>query len=211
MKKKVTTAAIAASMLGGMAIGSFAAPPMAAFAADTTTPATADATARTPGQWISDALKGLVDKGTITQEQSDTIATTLKESHPKGGHGFGGPGPDGPGFGGGEFREGRPPGLTEAAKVLGISDTELRTALKDKSLADIAKEKNVDVQKVIDALVAAHNTRLDEAVTEGRLTQAEADQRKADVKDRVTKMVNIVPGTPPSHDEKQLRTSTMSS
>jgi hypothetical protein len=186
MRKKATTAAIAASLVGGIAIGSFVAPPMSAFAADTSTSASADATARTPGQWITNSLKSLVDKGTITQQQSDTIATTLKDAEPKGGHGRGGPG--------GRMN------LAEAAKVLGVSESDLRTATQTKSLADVAKDKNVDVQKVIDALVTAQKADIDKRVTDGSLTQAEADQRKADVTQRVTDMVNQVRPTPPQHN-----------
>lgn len=192
MKKRITTAAVAASMLGGVAIGSIAMPPMAALAADNSTTATADATARTPGQWITDSLRGLVDKGTITQAQSDEIATALKAAEPRGGHG----GRGGPGM-----------NLTEAAKVLNMSESDLRTATATKSLADIAREKNVDVQKVIDALVAAENSRIDADATSGRLTQAEADARKANTVQRVTDKVNSVRparpdkgfnGTPPA-------------
>lgn len=176
MTKKMTTAAVAASLVGGIAIGSFAAPPMAAFATDSSSSATANATARTPGQWITDSLKGLVDKGTITQQQSDTIASTLEAAEPKGGpHGGA-----------------RPMDLSAIAKTLNMSDSDLLTALQTKSIADIAKDKNIDVQTVIDALVNAQNARLDQAVKDGKITQAEADQHKADEKTRITDFVNTV-------------------
>jgi polyhydroxyalkanoate synthesis regulator phasin len=178
MKKRITTAVAAASVAGGVVIGSFVAPPMTAFAADTSTEASTTATARTPGQWITDSLKGLVDKGTITQEQSDAVANTLKDAQPKGGHGRGG------GFGGFD--------MTKTAEVLGLSESDLRTELQTKSLATIAGEKNVDVQKVIDALVTAANTRIDQAVTDGKLTQDEASKRKSDIVDRITKSVNEI-------------------
>ena len=175
MTKRMTTAAVAASLVGGIAIGSFAAPPMAAFASDSSTPTTASATARTPGQWITDSLKGLVDKGTITQEQSDTIASTLEATRPKGGlHG------------------GRGMDPSVVATTLNMSESDLKTALETKSIADIAKEKNVDVEKVIDALVKAQNGKLDQAVKDGKLTQSEADQRKAETKSRITDFVNDV-------------------
>ena len=92
-------------------------------------------------------------------------------------------GPRGP-FGSG-------PGFEAAAKVLGVSTDDLAAALKDgKSMADVAKEKGVDVQKVIDALVKEAQTRLDQAVTDGKLTQEKADAAKATVTERVTAMVN---------------------
>jgi hypothetical protein len=68
---------------------------------------------------------------------------------------------------------------------------ELHTALESgQTIAQIAAAKGVDVQKVIDAMVAAANTHIDSEVSSGRLTQAEGDQRKADVVARITDMVN---------------------
>jgi hypothetical protein len=48
----------------------------------------------------------------------------------------------------------------------------------------------VDAQTVIDALVAEASARLDEKVADGDLTQAEADERKADLEERITNLVN---------------------
>jgi polyhydroxyalkanoate synthesis regulator phasin len=195
MKKKFTPAVVAASLVGGIAIGSFVAPPMAAFAADTSTAEAAETTARSPGQWITDSLKGLVDKGTITQEQSDAVATALEESKPQGPFGKGGhPG------GNLKFHI----AAEEVAEILGLSVDELRTQQETKSLADIAKEKNVDVQKVIDALVAKSNERIDQSVTDGRMTQEEANEKKAKVKERITEMVNTVRPAPPERPERPI-------
>ncbi len=70
--------------------------------------------------------------------------------------------------------------LAVAAQALGISADELRSALQGgKSIAQVAQERNVDVQKVIDALVAAKTAAIDKAVADGRITQARADERKA--------------------------------
>jgi uncharacterized protein YidB (DUF937 family) len=82
-------------------------------------------------------------------------------------------------------------GLDEAATALGITPAELRTALQSgKTIAQVAKDKGVDVQKVIDALVAAASARIDQAVTAGKLTPAQATTRKAELKDRITTLVN---------------------
>jgi uncharacterized protein (DUF433 family) len=82
-------------------------------------------------------------------------------------------------------------GLDEAATALGITPAELRTALESgKTIAQVAKDKGVDVQKVIDALVAAASARIDQAVTAGKLTPAQATTRKAELKDRITTLVN---------------------
>jgi len=46
------------------------------------------------------------------------------------------------------------------------------------------------VQAVVDALVADATARLDEAVANGRLTQEEADEKKAELQERITARVN---------------------
>jgi ribosomal protein S20/flagellar hook-basal body complex protein FliE len=78
-----------------------------------------------------------------------------------------------------------------AAKALGITTDELWTALRDgKSIAEVAKDKNVDVNKVIDAMVAAAQARIDQAKTDGKITPDQADRLKSELKDRITKIVN---------------------
>ena len=80
--------------------------------------------------------------------------------------------------------------LGVAAEALGMPVEELRSALQGgKSVAQVAADRKVEVQKVIDALVAAHNTALDQAVTDGRLTQAQADERKAGLADRIKAVI----------------------
>jgi len=55
--------------------------------------------------------------------------------------------------------------LTVAAEALGVSEDELRTALEGgQSLAQVAGAEGVDVQTVIDALVADGTARLEEAI-----------------------------------------------
>jgi hypothetical protein len=48
----------------------------------------------------------------------------------------------------------------------------------------------VDVQVVIDALVAEAEAHLDEKVAEGGLTQEEADERLAEITEQITDRVN---------------------
>lgn len=67
--------------------------------------------------------------------------------------------------------------LTVVAKALNMSEADLRAALVDgKSVADLATEKKVDLQTVINAIMADAKTRLDAAVSSGKITQARADQ-----------------------------------
>lgn len=78
-----------------------------------------------------------------------------------------------------------------AAEALGITADELMTQLRDgKSIADIAKAKSVDVNKVIDAIVSDAKAKLDAAVKDGDLTQEQADSMSEDLKARVTDLVN---------------------
>jgi hypothetical protein len=98
------------------------------------------------------------------------------------------PGPGGPGMG----------GTTEAvsdtsvaAKAIGISEADLNAALQSgKSVADVAKAHNVDVQKVIDALVQDKKDEIAAALKAGTITQSQADQQVAGATQFVTNQVN---------------------
>lgn len=93
------------------------------------------------------------------QTTADTSSTTTADMRPD--RGFG--------FGRGEM-------LTLIAEQLGITADELVTELQaGKTVADLATEKDVDVNTIIDAIVAAHSETLTAAVTAGTLTQAQAD------------------------------------
>ncbi|WP_442603426.1 LysM peptidoglycan-binding domain-containing protein [Paenibacillus sp. KN14-4R] len=80
---------------------------------------------------------------------------------------------------------------TEIAKLLGLSEADLKQALKSgKSLADLAKEKNVDVQKLIDVQVTALMKNVEKQVQDGKITKEQADKRKASFTQMVTKMMD---------------------
>ena len=81
--------------------------------------------------------------------------------------------------------------LEAAATALGMTSAELKAQLQSgKSLAEIATSKGVAVQKVIDAIVADVKAEIAEKVTDGKLTQAQADTILKDVTVRVTAAVN---------------------
>ena len=104
--------------------------------------------------------------------------------NPKGGLGFAG------GLGGGLGRIGALV-FDPVAKALGITTDELKADLaKGQTIADIAKSKNLDVNQVIDTLVADASKAIDTAVTDGHLKQAQADKIKAALKTGITKIVN---------------------
>jgi len=90
----------------------------------------------------------------------------------------------------------RPSPIAEAATALGMTEAELKTELQaGKSIADVAKAKNIDLDTVIAKLTAAFKAHLDEEVASGKHTQAEADAKLAEFSTRVTTMVNA-PGLP---------------
>ena len=125
---------------------------------------------------ITEALSGLVSDGSITQEQADEVASTLDEA--------------GIGHGGGHRGGGLD--LSAAATALGMTEDELRTALEadGTTLAEVAEQQGVEVDTLVDALVTAQQERIAAAVEDGRLTQEQADERLADLEDRVTERVN---------------------
>jgi polyhydroxyalkanoate synthesis regulator phasin len=144
-----------------------------------------------PGVRLREQLQELVDNGTLTSEQADTVATFLVENRPEhDGHGGFPGGPGGPGgFGRGHGGFGIESG--EIADLFGLEPGALRDLLRDgQSLADVATAQGVDVQTVIDTLVNASKEHLDEAVADGRITQEEADAKLVEQTERITEMVN---------------------
>ncbi len=78
-----------------------------------------------------------------------------------------------------------------AAKAIGVSCPDLVKAVEGgQSLAQVATSKNVTAQTVIDALTAAEKTAVAQDVTEGLITQAQADRHTANIANRITQMVN---------------------
>ena len=130
-------------------------------------------------------LQQAVTDGKLTQAQADTLLSNLKLTLPsqlqtKMVAGMG------PGADGGRGMKGGKPGgmqLSTIATALGITEDELRTELQaGKSVADVASAKSVSLDTVVNAVIAAETTKLQQAVTDGKLTQAQADQRLADLK-----------------------------
>jgi hypothetical protein len=144
---------------------------------------------------LKDALKSLVTDGTLTQAQADKVATTLDQKLPK-------RGPGGPGHMGMRMRGG-PAHLEPAdvAKVIGITPAELRTQLEaGKTLAQIAAAKGMSKATLISQLVKAAEAELAQAVTAGRISQAQADTIKSTLTARITEKVDKVgPGPRMGH------------
>ncbi|HEY3364082.1 MAG TPA: hypothetical protein VGK74_03370 [Symbiobacteriaceae bacterium] len=67
--------------------------------------------------------------------------------------------------------------LDAVASTLGISADDLSKAVKDgRKLADLAKEKDIDVAKINSAVLSAHQAALDDLVKAGTVTREQADQ-----------------------------------
>lgn len=145
---------------------------------------------------VSNVLKDLVSKGTISQAQSDAITSALQAAAPTRPL-IGGMDHDGMGHMGGI-------GGNSAARqavitsTLGITAADLLAARQaGKSLATLAGAKT---DALITALVNYEITEIDSAVTAGLLTAAQATTMKANLQTRVTKEVNSVGG--PGHKVK---------
>ncbi|MFC4775802.1 SHOCT domain-containing protein [Paenibacillus sp. GCM10023252] len=82
----------------------------------------------------------------------------------------------------------------ELLKLLGVTEEELHTSLKSgKSLAELAGEKGVAVQKVIDLEVKLLTAELNQRLKDSKLTQSEYDAQKAKLAEVAKTLVNTTP------------------
>ena len=134
---------------------------------------------------LKDQVEAAVKAGTLTRAQADAIEARIAAGQ---GLGFGGPG--GPRGMGGMHRFGGDE-VTAAATYLGLTEAQLRTQLQSgKTLSDVAKAQGKTVDGLVQAMVDAEKAELDKAVQSGRLTAAQEQQIVAQLKQRVTDMVN---------------------
>ena len=90
-------------------------------------------------------------------------------------------------------RGGAPFAADSVAKSLGLTADELRTELQSgKSLADVAKAKGVDIEKVKTAILEDFTAKEQAEVAAGEHTQAEVDAKIAEFKTRLDDIVNGV-------------------
>ncbi len=193
-RRRGTTIGLAAGLLAGGAIGLVATVPSLTSAAsddaDTVVVAVQEDTedsAESPaapderperGERLREALQPLVDDGTITSAQADAVTGQLVESLPDRG--------DRSGRQGRRGLDGHGPNNTVVADLLGIDRETLRDELEaGKSVADIAEENGIDVQTVIDGLVADAESHIDLAVDHG-LSEEQAAERL----ERITERIN---------------------
>lgn len=146
------------------------------------TPAGSSSNAGTPagdhaGTRLTEVLQPLVDDGTLTQAQLDAVIAKLESARPA--H---------PGRGG--HRPGRAY-LQTVATTLGMSVADLRTALQadGASIASVAAAKGVAEQDVINALVAERKAQIEARITDGKITEEQAQARLSTLTEEITKLV----------------------
>jgi hypothetical protein len=171
-----------------------------------------------PGK-LSDALKKALENqvdaqvtaGKLTQTQADAIKKRIEDGTqpifggggprfggpggaPFGRRGHGGMGKRGFGFGGPRGGFGLGAGIAELSTFLGLKPEDLRTQLQSgKSLADIAKAQGKTVADLEAAITTAATTRLDAAVTAGKLTTDQEAKILAGLAQHLDDFVNAVP------------------
>lgn len=131
-------------------------------------------------------LQSLVGDGTITAVQAEAVAAVLAdgvrpealpetrpETRPEARSGN-----NGPNFG-------------AIAEFLGMEVVEFRKALQEYDTpADLAVAKGSSGPQLISYLIDQASQRLDQAVADGKMEQAAADEMLAEVTEKITEMVN---------------------
>lgn len=81
--------------------------------------------------------------------------------------------------------------LKEVAKDLNMSPKDLLTELRSgKTINQVAQEKGVPSQTIVDDLVTKVDARVDKAVSEGKITQEQGDTIKAKAPERIAKLMD---------------------
>ena len=81
--------------------------------------------------------------------------------------------------------------LKEVAKDLDMSPKDLLAELRSgKTVNQIAQEKGVPSQTIVDDLVGKVGAKVDKAVSEGKLTQEQGDKIKAKAPERIAKLMD---------------------
>jgi len=133
-----------------------------------------DEAAQNAAARIAERLQPLVDDGTITADQAQAVVEVLAEGARPGGR----QGNRGPNFG-------------AMAEFLGMEGDEFREALQEyDTLAELAAANGSSGSELIDFLVGHASERLDQAVADGKIDQAEADEKLAEATEKITELVN---------------------
>jgi polyhydroxyalkanoate synthesis regulator phasin len=133
-----------------------------------------------------ETLDEAVSSGRLTQEQADRLKERGFDFAPQFGRG--------PGFG----ERGPMQGvqlMDAAAEALGMSADDLMAELKDgKSLADVAEAKGISVEKLTSDLLGQVKAQLDGLVSDGKLTQEQADNIYVQTESNIDQIVSDTSG-----------------
>lgn len=81
--------------------------------------------------------------------------------------------------------------VTSVSQLLGIDVSELITARQSgKSMVQIAAEKGVSEQQLVEYVIGQRGTQIDQLVKDGRITQAQADLHKQFMAEQVKENLN---------------------
>jgi hypothetical protein len=195
MKRKIVAGTVAALAVGGAGAG-IAATQFRSSPSDESKAIVSDAAKRLGVQpsALSDALKkaledrvdAAVAAGRITKDEGDELKQRIEsDNFPL----FPGPGLFGFGFG---FERHHMPGLATAASYLGLTEVQLMRKLDSgKTLAQVATDEGKSVDGLIAALKDDLKSKLDDAVSAGRLTKAQEEQALKDADQRFRDFVNM--------------------
>jgi hypothetical protein len=80
--------------------------------------------------------------------------------------------------------------VTIIADALGITQDELQTALNSgKTISDLAEEKGVSVDSLVDTIIQSRKVDLEQAVTDGKITQEQMDYMLENMESHITVMI----------------------
>jgi len=139
----------------------------------------------------SDQLDEAVKNGTMTQQQADALRQRLNTQTDNGNFGFG-PG-KGKGFGmDGGFGFGFMDSGQALADFLGISLDQLRTELSASgaTLATVAQANGKSRDQLKQFITDTAKSRLDQAVKDGKITQAQEDNLMSQLSSRLDQMID---------------------
>ena len=186
MKKLLGSIAVVAAL----GAGAFALSTVLPAGAQSTPPSTSSTAPPAKGGGraaaVKSALDGLVQNGTINQDQENAVIQAMRGALAGQGHGR---------FHGRAVR-----GMIKvAADKIGVQPKDLLQARRNgQSIADVANAHNVNPSDVVAAIVDAANQRIDQAVTSGRLSADQASALKAKVPQLADKVVNATVRMGPS-------------
>lgn len=197
LKRKVVVGAVAALAVGGTGAGVAATRHQSRSPRDESKAVITDAAKQLgvePSKLSSALKKALEDRvdaavadGRLSKAQGDDIKQRIESDQ------FPMLGP--PLFGFHRHFDGGPApglrGLSAAASYLGLSADDLRAKLRSgKTLAQVAKDQGKSVDGLVAVLKADLKKHLDQAVSDGRLTQAQEDRILSSAERRLTALVN---------------------